>query len=110
MTDPVDFEIEKLFREDIAAASEALPPPSVIWWKAELTRRRELREKALSPLRWMQMAGVAASAVLMVFLLASFVAKTTSLPGGSFSMSAIVLAGCASLMMLLVGMRLIAAK
>jgi len=55
----------------LAAQGEDGPPlieASVVFWKAELRRRVELRERALAPLRRMEWAACAALVVVAVAL------------------------------------------
>lgn len=47
-------------------ACGAIPPPGLVYWKAELRARRELAELALRPSRRMQLAAAAALPVIAI--------------------------------------------
>jgi sterol desaturase/sphingolipid hydroxylase (fatty acid hydroxylase superfamily) len=65
MTDDLDIELKELVRTN-QSVETSLPDPGIIWWKAEIFRRRQLQEEALKPVVRVQRASLVAVSVLVL--------------------------------------------
>lgn len=69
----LDLELRNLVQANQPPIGD-LPDPAIIWFKAELLRKRRLREEAMRPIVWGQQAGV----VLALLALAGLILTGTA--------------------------------
>jgi drug/metabolite transporter (DMT)-like permease len=84
MTDDLDLELKKLVQASLSVETP-LPDAGIIWWKAEIYRRRQLQQEALKPVLRAQRVALAVLCVLVLaamFFLCS-AESTASLLGQS---------------------------
>ena len=65
MTDDLDLELKELVHAN-QSVETGLPDPGIIWWKAEIFRRRQLQNEALKPVLLVQRAALVTVSVLVL--------------------------------------------
>jgi hypothetical protein len=65
MTDDLDLELKKLVQASLSVETP-LPDAGIIWWKAEIYRRRQLQQEALKPVLRAQRVALAVLCVLVL--------------------------------------------
>ena len=64
----LDLDLQSLVRADQPSVGE-LPDPAIVWFKAELLRKRRLRKEALRPMVRAQHAGMALALLVLAGLI-----------------------------------------
>ncbi len=63
----LDLELKSLVQANQSSAGD-LPDPAIVWFKAELLRKRRLREEAMRPMVRAQQGGIALALLVLVAL------------------------------------------
>jgi|SRR6267142_590006 len=97
--DELDLELKNLVRANQSSAGD-LPDPAIVWFKAELLRKRQLREEAVRPMVRAQQVGMTLALLVLVCL---------GLAGNANRLLSIPNAGIVSLELLIVLIGFVAA-
>ncbi len=90
--DELDLELKNLVRANQSSAGD-LPDPAIVWFKAELLRKRQLREEAVRPMVRVQQGGIALALLVLAGL---------AFTGSARGLMSVASAGVISLQLLIV--------
>ena len=74
------------FFDSVPSDDRPLPSPQLIWWKAEIERKRRLAERSTAPVQATKWSVLAAAGVMLMIFLAPLGWMAWALAAGAFAL------------------------